>query len=141
MSRLLLLLLFLVGCSPKSKWIQRENISDYPQFSSCQWIAFPENAFNGIEVEILRGQFGTRIYLNVHCGVLASAKALIRTESEQWVCEGILMKGSQKLLLPEPAASMLLEAIAQKRNISISIDHHFTTLEPLTIKSLSEKQD
>jgi hypothetical protein len=123
---LLFCIFFLAGCQQKG-WIYRKVVSDSPQFNSAQWKHVTEHAFNGIEVQFLKGDFGTLGFLNVYSRRIPSGALIIQIESASYPFTGIVMEGGQRLLLPDEATETILQALRSGQKVWIYLDGGYST--------------
>jgi hypothetical protein len=123
--------IFLLGsCCQQKGWIYREVISDFPQFDSAQLMHVPENKFNGIEVELLTGEFGTLGFLNVYCGQIPSGTLILQIGGCNYPYTGIVMEGGQRLLLPDAAIQTIIQSLLSGQTIRVCLEGFWTELCP-----------
>lgn len=131
MKRLILLFLFLTAsCARHSPWIYQEVISDSPQFNSYQLTYTPNNLFNGLEMQLIRGQFGLIGFFNVYCREITSDSFSLMIDGNSSYYTGILMKGGQRLQLPTQATAQISAALLEGHRILATLSGYSTWIEP-----------
>lgn len=135
MKKLLLALIVLASCGRKEVWQYREVVSDCPQFNSANLTHCPSNPFTGIEVQFLKGEFGTLCFLNVFCreiipllGDPKSALAILEIDQTQYPFKAIRMESGQRALLPDEAACLLISALSNASTVTIYLDSYVTQI-------------
>jgi hypothetical protein len=133
-----LLALLLAGCQPKG-WSFCEVISDCPQFHSTQLKYSSENSFSGIEVQLIKGNFGTIGYLNVCSRELVSGELFFEITGKVYPFSGVVLQGGQRLLLPANATQLLIKALLSNETVRIKLESFQTTLWPANFQRQFKK--
>lgn len=134
-----ILLFVLAGCQTPQEWIFRDVVSDSPRFDSKLLMHIPGSYFNGIEIQILDGEFGRVGYLCVHSHQICSSLFSLEIENEVFFFNGYLMEGAQKMKMPEDTLSLLISALLRGQTVYIYCENYFTILEPCNFSSQYKK--
>jgi len=121
--------LLVVSCQPKG-WVVCNTLSDYPQFNSAQMLHTPDNSFNGIEIQLLRGSFGIVGYLNVCSMCIPSNTVIFYIAGTQYQFTGVVLEGGQRLLLPSEATEKLIQALLSRCTVDIYLEGFQTKVLP-----------
>ena len=125
----LIVSLLLAGCAQKG-WIYTQVISDCPQFNSAQLRHIPHNAFSGIEVQFLKGEFGILCFLSVYSRQILSNHVVLMIEGTQTEYTATLMQGEQRMLLPPEATENMIRALLSGNAVVIYLEGFSTELCP-----------
>lgn len=129
---------FLVSCStPTHQWRSDQSLNCFPHFQSSKIYLPPQNQFSGIEMEIVQGSYGQRMYLNVfsiHLSVNPETPSKIFVtlifNNETCVVEADLFDGGQHVLLPEEAKEKIIEHLLDNQTVSIKMGRYSTEITP-----------
>ncbi len=140
------LLFLLPSCSCGPCWVYREVDTSCPSNNSA-FLSYPVlNGFNGIEVQLLRGDFGTLAYLNIPCREIPPlpdapryANVLLIIEEDYYSFQAIRMEGGQRLLLPDEATDLLIHALLNCVSVVIALPSHYAEICPMRFESLYRK--
>lgn len=122
-------LCFLASCCQQKGWIYSEVVSDGSQFDSNLLMHVPSNQFSGIEVQILTGEFGRVGYLCVYRHI-TNPTFVFQIDDHQYIYEGIIMEGNQRMQIPDKATELLITALLNNQSILIYFDSFSTYLNP-----------
>lgn len=134
--RFLLFLFLTTGCNRHSSWIYQEVVSDYPLFDSHQLTFTPENKFNGLEVQFLKGNFGTIGFFNILCREIDSENFSLLINGSLSFYKGILMAGGQRLQLPPEATSSLISALLEGNQVIATFGNYYSIILPANFAKL-----
>ncbi len=130
-SVLALLFLFLSACSSKTGWDYRA-VQTKPIASNSANLRIPvTNPFNGLELQFLKGSFGTRAYLSVHAREIpsqANDPIVIVVDDQSYSFATTRMEGGQRLLLPEEATQLLISALSNTQKVTIAAPGGFSSV-------------
>ncbi len=130
-----LLFFFLPCCSPKTGWVYQE-VKTKPITSNSANLRIPvANPFNGLELQFLKGTFGTRAYLSVQAREIlpqANDPVAIIVNEQPYSFATTRMEGGQRLLLPEEATQLLISALSKNQKVIIAASGGFYSEIPPT---------
>lgn len=140
------LFLFLFSCGRKELWQYREVVEGCAQFNSANLTYCPSNLFTGIEVQFLKGEFGTLCFLNVFSRAIPpfaqdpkSALVIIEIDDQQYPFKAIRMESAQRVLLPDEAASMLISALHNSCMVTIYLESYMAQISSQKFPHYFEK--
>lgn len=126
-----LILLLVTGCSsPPSRWQSTSIVRS--EAASTRHVFSPENPFRELELEIVHGSYGTRVYLNGHSEPFPTIRP---NEVEVTIIdeEGVLqyvfarrLRGGQRLQLSEHAAEYILSQLNAGKTLTIAAGRYKT---------------
>lgn len=132
-SVLALLLLFLSACSSKAGWVYQE-VKTKPIASNSANLRMPvTNPFNGLELQFLKGNFGTRAYLGIHAREIPpqdNDPIVIVVDERPYSFATTRMEGGQRLLLSEEATQLLISALSNTHKVTIGAPGGFVAEIP-----------
>ncbi len=126
--------------STPRQWQHASNKGTHVDFRSSRLYLAPENDFSGLEVDMLDTSQGRVIYVNAfglqlqpegkspegHSTI--SVKIKINEHLEEFV--GFLLQGGHRILLPNNATYLIIEALHSDKKVEISVAHYSTTVIP-----------
>lgn len=119
--------LLAVSCqsSPPS-WKVSETKSRHPSYQACSISQKPDNPYRGMELEFVRTSSRTHAYLNVFSLTFPSdrldenkTKVVIKIEDEEQIFLAHRLEGGQRLLLPEDARDLLVQALLENKPVAM----------------------
>ena len=125
----------LPGCVHSSPWQYQQMASCAPEYQSSKLTLAPPNPFNGIGIELIKGEGTTRGFFNVHAGQMASEEGVIWINNQAICFKGTLMEGRQRLLLPHAITRDIIHALAEGNPVTASIQGYATALSDLTAQT------
>ncbi len=126
---LLLLVFSLTGCRGKG-WFYSDVKSDCARFNSALLSHCSPEAFNGIELQLLRGEFGILAFLNISSGSLNSPTAALEIEGIRYLYTAHVMQGGQRVLLPPEAADFIITSLLNGLNVKICLNGYMSEFFP-----------
>jgi hypothetical protein len=129
-----LLLLWLCSCGKRDNWqvsyIQTGNRS----YDSSKLTYFSADPVNGVDLEILKVEDQLRAYLHVHTQTIPSylgnpkeAFVTLYIEGQPFFGVAARHEGGQRVLLSPELQATLLEALQERKNVTIALEG-FSTL-------------
>jgi hypothetical protein len=128
--RILLLatILLLTSCNKQSHWSNDQVHSRQQESRSAKLYYRSPDPVHGIDLEFLQTQEHLKVYLNVHSipvpaheGNPKSAQVNLLINSEPMRCVAYRLEGGQRFLLPDEIAEMLIKALKNNQEVSISL--------------------
>lgn len=102
------------------------------EIASTRHIFSPDNLFRELELEIVHGSYGTRVYLNGHSEPFTLARfneAEVTIIDEEGVVQHVFarrLRGGQRLLLPEDAAEYILKELKAGKTLTLAAGRYQT---------------
>ena len=129
---------FFISCSSSHhQWLADQSLLCSPHFQSGKIYLPLQNQSSGLEIEILQGSYGQRMYLNafsVHLPVNPESPSkifvTITTKDETCVVEGDLFDGGQRVLLPAHAKEQIIERLLDQQTIEIKVGRYCDKIIP-----------
>lgn len=117
-------LFLLSACTSTQHW----KVSQHKTTPSVYWCFKPENAFNGVSVEIIEKQCDQVAYLGVLSREIppydadpTKAKVTLIIDTQNLSFLAHRMQGGQRLLLPLEATKQLISALAAKKKVVVAL--------------------
>ena len=134
--RTLLLALLLTGCQTSPSWQVTHLEGQDPIYDSAR-LSYPvRDIVNEIGVEMICTQGQVNTYLEVHSHAIPSyqgnpTQARVALKIDGKTTPGIALRreGGQRVRLPSSLHELLVEALKQKRPVTILLDGYSTTLD------------
>lgn len=130
-----LLLLFLVSCSKSCFWKYQEIDTHCPLYRTAILSHHSDNQFSGLNLEFLRGSYGTKGYITVVCGEIppspqdiSLSQVYIAIDGQAQACLAFRMEGGQKVLLPDPITYLLIDALIGGRKVIVALDGYYAEI-------------
>ncbi len=134
-------LMILNACStPCRQWQLTSNTGSKRDFCSSLLYLSPEDKFSGLEVAIFNTSAGKTTYINVFGIELESEgqspegyptiAVTFCIDGHPQAFLGFLLQGNHRILLPENASNILVEALHQNQIVDISVTHYSTRIIP-----------
>jgi hypothetical protein len=143
---ILLLLLFLFACGKQSQWAFDQIHSKRQEFRSTKLTYRSHDPVNGIEIQFLKTEEHLNVYLNIHSIPITPyqgdpKKALLTLEIESQAIRTLAYRftGGQRFLLSEETAQILIEALKNKKEVTVSLIGYRTILKPEDFASKFEQ--
>lgn len=131
------LLLFFFACSKQSHWTFDQIHSEREEFRSTKLTYHSHDPVNGIEIQFLKTEEHLNVYLNIHSIPIAPyqkdpKKALLTLEIENQTIRSLAYRlaGGQRFLLSEEITQTLIEALKNKKEVTVSLIGYRTLLKP-----------
>lgn len=120
--------LLMAACSSQEgQWKHSSIKTKNPAYHSNRLVIKSSNKFRGIELEIIKSQSAFKGYLNIHSLTFTPLpndpyKCIVSltTNSETRHYSTDILKGQQRLLLPEEALSFIISSLRSNTTISVS---------------------
>ncbi len=143
---LVLLSLHLTSCRSNSHWALNRVESGNPQFDSTKLTFYSTDPINGIDLELLNTHQQLYVYLNVHSVPIPPLKtdpkhALVHITigKEKHRVEALRREGGQRLLLPEDAVQLILDALKKEQSLDLAISGYRVSIDPEGFSERYEK--
>jgi len=126
----------LSACSPSIRQWQCDHMQgSSPHFESYQLKLPSENAYSGIEFEILHSRQGQFVYLNIlGSKLIAEDQGLvtltINTENTSQDFKAYLLEGGHRILLDPTASKYVIDRLENNQEIKISVQGLSVTIIP-----------
>lgn len=126
----------LSACSPSTRKWQYDRIQgSSPHFESYQLKLPSENAFSGIEFEILHSRKGQFAYLNIlGSKLMAEDQGLvtltIQTDNTSQDFKAYLLEGGHRILLDSSTSKYVIDRLENNQEIKISVQGLSVTIIP-----------
>ena len=131
----------LCACSQTPRqWTLTSNKGTHPHFRSSRLYLAPEDKFSGIELDILNTSQGRVAYLNAYGVELQDegkspegysiVNVTINIDQQSHIFTGFLLQGGHRILVPENATDLIIEALHANKSVEISVAHYSTTIIP-----------
>lgn len=133
--------LLLLSCYKQSHWALDHIHSDNSSFSSSRLVYDTADPVHGIDLEILNAQERLTVYLNLHSLPLSQKDVAVKMKIEgvDYLCPVYCFSGGQRLMLEESAAKMLMEALSNDKEISLSLPGYHSLFKPEDFSSKFKK--
>ncbi|MEZ5315657.1 MAG: hypothetical protein R3E91_05585 [Chlamydiales bacterium] len=129
------LLLLLPACIAHKEWSYSQTSSTHRQWNSHRILHRTKDPINGINVELLKGAFGTVVYLTISAHPIPlsldgsnQVPVVFLIEQKIFSYKATRMRGGQKFLLSEEATEKLISSLENHQNIHIYLDRYQTDL-------------
>jgi len=133
------LFFLLTSCrSSPSNWCYQKICSPCPQYQAAKLSSKKLNPCDHLSLEIMRDNCERRVYLNVDSicfPTINEDKALTRVamstrhEEEEFLAHHL--SGGQRLLIPEPQASRIVNYLKNGETITLSVGRYRETISPV----------
>lgn len=132
-SHFFLILATFVSCTHSTSWTLYELKGRTSTSVTLQYL--PKDDLKGVQLQLIQGEFGIVAYVNV-----TSREILPLKENEKYSRVTLLidqkphpfsalrMEGNQRLLLPEEATKLLLEALHSEQTVAIALQGYFSEI-------------
>lgn len=131
----------LVACSQTTRqWQLTSNEGVHTDFCSSRLSLAPESSFSGLEVDIFSTTQGRLIYINVFGlelepeGKNSDGNSTITVttciDDQSLDFMGFLLQGGHRILLPENASHIIIEALHNNKTVVMTVSHYSTTIIP-----------
>ena len=139
---IILLFLFLFSCQPlRPKWELEKTVTRRSNFNSGVLFFPAEECFTHLEFELAKTQSGVRAYINTFFSPIASTEdhqveVSVATETDKYCFFADILKGGQRLLLPDEARDMIIELLLNDETITIKVDRYQQRIPPTYFRKL-----
>ncbi len=139
-----LILFQLTGCASNKvnrEWIFQSNPTSKNLCSGARLLLNAEKEYDYLEVEIVRSRSGIRFYINIlfmqafPCTEdpnRTTIEICFEEEEEPWMIYPLILRGGQRLLLPQEVSDYLIENLEQGRGFVIKAGHYQLQVIPET---------
>ena len=130
LGRVLPFLVFFIicSCSPLSSksWTFQQLDTGYPRFNGGRIFYQNHDALSGMELTIMRGNYGYKAYLDVFTRLLPEDSSgvlpvLIKQENQKLYFEAVIMQGRQRLSLSNECTEYILQALSEGHPLTLSL--------------------
>lgn len=134
------------GCSKTSssrEWIIEENPSKISCFKGGRLLLSADTDYSHLELELVRNPSGIRFYINIlflEAPAFADDPArtsitILFEDTPPWTVYPWLLKGGQRLLLPDDVAAILIQSLMDDLCFSIHIGNSQINVVPTQFKN------
>jgi hypothetical protein len=131
-------LILLSSCSkPCQEWEFEETITDCSAFNSAKVSLSPTNEFRGLELELTKNAYDSRMYINVYSRQIQEnpeqpglVDFSIQINEETYENVGYLFEGGQRILMPTDATLLVINALTENKIITISVQQYSSEIIP-----------
>ena len=135
-----------ISCNKQSHWAFDQIHSDKAEFRSTKLTYYARDPVNGIDIEFLKSDDHLNAYLNIHSipikpykGDPTSTLVTINIEGEASQCRAYRLAGGQRFLIPESTTQILIDALSNRKAISIALAGYRTVVQAEDFSSKFEK--
>lgn len=123
----------LISCSSKNQqqWQIDRTVVSNKDYNSGKLSLPAINPFCGLELELVRGSSGTRMYLNAFSLPYPSnlddptkTEVMLSIDQQVYVIMADRFQGGQRLLLPADAASLIITALRNDNLVDITVGRY-----------------
>jgi len=95
----------------------------------------PESDYGGIELQIDRGSFGQRMYLNTRSlpfSINKEGKSVVKVSNatETVTIQATSLEGRQRVLIPDDTASWIIRNLLEGQTLTVVIGRYKTEISP-----------
>lgn len=134
-------ILFFTSCSPTPRqWKLASNKGTSLHFCSSRLYLAPENNFTNLEVDILNTSQGKTAYLNAFGIELEpegkstegydTITVTVNVDGHPHEFIGFLLQGGHRILLPDNAQQLIVEALHSDQTVEVTVAHYSTIIIP-----------
>lgn len=121
-----------VSCSSSSSpWYLEKSITSNASYNSSRLVFPVQDDARGVELEIVCGSYGSRMYLNVFSLPLQEYSELILTiegVEERFLIE--CLQGGQRLLLHQDIAERIIDAFLADQSVAVVLGRYQSVFTP-----------
>lgn len=130
-----LLLFFMASCSKSCYWKYQEIETQCPLYRTASLFHQSDNQFSGLKLEFLKGSYGTKGFISVFASEIPPAledpkmsRVIIAIDETVESFLAVRMEGGQKVLLPENATFLLIDALQAQRKVVVALDGYYSEI-------------
>jgi len=135
---LFLVALLFFGCSSSHRqWTSDQPFRSFTRSNSQRIFLKPVDPYRGLEIELVRGSYGIRVYVNALCFCFPPLKdnpkkaVLQLFMNGEWEeGEATLFEGGQRLLLPVEMKEKMVEALSRGETVQLKIGRFSEQIVP-----------
>lgn len=137
--KILALTCLLFSCSKQSHWAFDQVHSEKKEFRSTKLTYHSHDPVRGIDLELLKTEEHLNVYLNIHSIPVKESPLIIHIEDATYRCIPYRLAGGQRFLIPDNIAQILIEALDDNKEVTLSLASYRTQFHPEDFSAKYEK--